>query len=447
MIGGWDARAVSSTFPKNNLARPTRSVHELGIVDMEAILMGLRSRMPRELGYAMTVLAMLSMPHPEEQIGGLPLQHLSDIYMELLELIGEVAGPELQDNGLERLSFLELQALGHDTDFSLEPTRDHTGGKTDLVLAGLNLLRNFSMTADNHRLMADVPELFTLLASVSDARLGRLPFEDSTRPYSILELARVRRDCVCILTNLGGHVDLRRIPAESTLAIFRLLASFLTSGWETLLRVDSPYGPCVSPRDRPPPTLYSVNRALEAFSRLSAVDSNREVLSQTPADELLALYKGLVKLLPMDRRSFEAVHSLEDVLAHTETLALSIYSLVFLSPLPVRTEMRRPEYTQVILRVILDTIPHGPDFNNNPFAILCRRLCETMGLMNGTVGAEEGEVTMGFGAGGDSRWKFGGDVVVRGWLAAAEERIMEAGFVKQLDKVTLEELEKMWCGM
>jgi hypothetical protein len=472
VLAGWDERAVASTFPKHMLGHPTRSIHELGLVDMEAILMGLRSRLPRELGYALTVLSMLSMPIPEENMAGLPIHHILEIYIELLELITEAAfgeegfaawekEVETESSGgsdLNRMSWLELEQLGSDFDFSfdidgdvpLKSHRDHTGGSTDIVLTGLNLLRNLSMVPNNHLPMVSTPELFHLLARISDARLARLPGQESSgKPYSILELARVRRDCVAILTNLGGSIDLRRVALNSVTSVFRLLSTFLTSGWASLHRRESPFGPTPSIRDAPPPVVLSINRALEAWCKLSHSDGNREVLSRVPAEEQMALFEGLVRLFPVDRRGIEAMHTMEDFLGYTECIALSVYSLAFLAPQPVRATMRGvPGALAVLTRIVFHTAPAGPhgDFKSNPFNILCRRVCEILGVLNGTVSASGDGERMTFSAGGGegTGWTFRSKAVEKGWLAGYEEKVVNAMMVRGMDLPAFEELDGLW---
>ncbi|WWD17349.1 hypothetical protein CI109_101790 [Kwoniella shandongensis] len=484
-LGGWDRNLVTATFAKHSLSQGTRSIHDLAIVDMEAILMGLRSRMPQELGYAMTVLSMLSMPHPEENIAGLPLHHLQDIFAELLELIGEAAFGEEGWEGwhktweagstkatdsktdLNKLTFLELEQLGRDFDFSLNDDetdlaapkpRDQTGGQTDLVLAGLNILRNFSMFQGNQEMMGSRCELFNLLACVSDARLCRMPGDDLKpsgphKPYSILELARVRRDCVCIVTNIGTYINLRSVPQRATVAIFRLLSTFLSCGWETLTLREPVYGPsvAVSIREVPPAVILSVDRALEAFCKLAQSDSNREVLGSVPASELVSLFESLIKLFPVNRRQFEAMHSIEDCLGYYECLALSLYSLVFLAPPSTRTAMRNvPGAIGVLTRVIFDTALQKPEFRANTFAILCRRMCETLGVLNGTVNASgvvEGAVSFSAGGIEGSGWRFASKRIEKGWLAGMEEMVLGVVMgVKGIDLPAFTELEGMCWG-
>lgn len=520
-LAGWDERAVASTFPKHNLTDPTRSIHELGIVDMEAVLMGLRSRLARELGYALTVLSMLSMPHPEENIGGLPLHHLREIYEELLGLVEEaafgedgfaawekrvssdvVAEPAAngtggadshagQPNGDTHRSqspsapatkgparldpntmpFAELEQLGRDFDFSFDDddegvatggrsrARSADGRSTDIVLAGLNILRNFSMLPDNQSLMAQVPDLFHLLGKVSDARLARLPGQSVSpdRPFTVLEIARLRRDAVVILTNVGAHVDLRTVSSSSVAAVFRLLSTFLRSGWDLLVQREPIFGPLPSARSFPPPMVLSVNYALEAFCNVSHYDSNREVLGKLPADELVALFEGLVKLFPVSKRGFEAMSALEDSLAFVECLSLSLYSLVFLSSQAARSAMRAvPGALAIVVRLITMTAVQGQggDPKQNPFGVLCRRLCETLAVLNGTVSASGDAEVMSFSAGREAPpgkegkgWSFQSKIVEPGWLAGDEERLVMAILSRGLDGVAHSDLDAMlWAA-
>lgn len=469
-LAGWDDRAVASTFPKNNVGHPSRSIHELGVVDMEAILMGLRSRLPGELGYALTVLSMLSMGSPEEHILGLPLSAIFEIYVELLELLSEAAFGEdgyeawsttaPKQSELNDMTFGELERLGRDFDFSLDERKDTTGGQTDIVLTCLNLLRNFSILPENCQLMTQHPEIFELLAHLSDGRLCRLPTsirpteeDESTtvhhQPFSLYEFARVRRDVVTVLSNLGSSIDLRRSSASSIHQITTVISSFLSSGWSSQVTKDSLYG-----HQAHPPSHYSqhsVNRAVEAFCKLSWSDANREVLSKLPAEQLVLLFESMIQLLPVQRRQFELLYSSEEYLCQTECLALSLYSLAFLAPLPTRTVLRNlPGRIGVVTRIIFDLSRRGTDFRSNPYAVLVRRLAETLGILNGTNGLESDDSLLGlaFGAGvGIGAGQTSGSrkkVVERGWLAEHEEKVMESMAVRNIDVPAFIELDSLW---
>ncbi|WOO77081.1 uncharacterized protein LOC62_01G000677 [Vanrija pseudolonga] len=486
-LGGWDERAVASAFPKHLLGRPTHASQELK-VDVEAVLMGLRSRLPREVGYGLTVLSMLSMPQNDAATTSLPILPMIEVYNELLDLIAEAA---LGDGGLEawlkeqaqaadgtttprasvpplvadlRLTFGDLEQLGHHFDYSvsenedsLNTGREQTRGPTDIVLAGLNIIRNFSFLPENQQHMAR-PELFNLLAAITSTTLARLPGEpDSAKPYSVLELARVRRESVAILTNLGGFFDLRAIPSRSVLSIFQLIAGFLTEGWESFRLREPGYGPNISIRDVPPTAILSVDRALEAFGRLALLDHNREVIaSVVPADELVGLFAGLIKLFPLSKRDLEAMHSIEDYLGRVELVALAVYSLAFLAPQGARTGMRStPGATAVLTRLVHDLTPRAPELKTSPFGILVRRVAETLGVLNGTVNAGGNSERMSFSAGGvDGKgWKFASDSVEPGWLAYDAERVLESmgwgsgrGPMFRVDGPTFAELDGLWRG-
>lgn len=453
-LAGWDERAVGSTFPKNNIGHPSRSIHELGTVDMEAIIMGIRSRIPRELGYSLTVLSMLSMGVPEENIHGLSLAPVPELYVELLELLSDSVfgeegyqawlGTAPKKSTLNDMTFGELEQLGRDMDFGLDERRDSTGGQTDVVLSVLNLLRNFSILPENWQLMSRFPELLETLARVTDGRLCRLPHDVATtgKPYSLYELARVRRDAMTILSNLGSHIDLRQTTVASVEQIIKVISSFVASGFT--MQSESLYGPATP---HPPTPLHSVNRAVEAYCKLSWSDANREVLSKLDADLHVTLFESMIKLLPVQPRQFDWLCNSEDYLGQTETLALSLYSLAFTAPLPTRTIMRHlPGTTQVITRIIHNLSQQ--DYRQ--CSVLVRRLAEILGMLNGTsgLGLQADPVGMSFSAvlSDDTPSASRGKVVERGWLAFDEERITGSMATRVLEVPAFVELDNLWWG-
>jgi SWI/SNF chromatin-remodeling complex subunit SWI1 len=457
-LAGWDERAVGSTFPKNNIGHPSRSIHELGTVDMEAIIMGIRSRIPRELGYGLTVLSMLSMGVPEENIHGLSLAPVPELYLELLELLSDSAfgeegyqawlGTASKKSTLNDITFGELEQLGRDMNFGFNERKDTTGGQTDVVLSVLNLLRNFSILPENWQLMSRFPELLETLARVTDGRLCRLPHDAVTtgKPYSLYELARVRRDTMTILSNLGSHIDIRQTTDSSVEQIIKVIASFVSSGLTML--PDSLYGPS---SEHPPTPLHSVNRAVEAFCKLSWSDTNREVLSKLPSDLHVTLFESMIKLLPVQSRQFDWLRNSEDYLGQTETLALSLYSLAFTAPLSTRTILRHsPGAIQVITRIIHNLSQHGTEYRQNPYSVLIRRLAEILGMLNGTngLGLQADPVGMSFSAvlGDDTPNVSRGKVVERGWLAFDEERITDSMATRGLEVPAFVELDNLWWG-
>lgn len=481
---GWDERAITASFPMHNLGRPTHSAVELGPIDMESILMGLRSRLPVELSYGLTVLSMLSMPQNDDRVPSLPIQPMIDVYLEVIDLIAESA---LGDEGLEgwlkerekqetlegtsrrtspvredmsRMSYADLERLGQDFDYAVEDCderKEQNSKATEIVLAGLNIIRNFSYLADNQAVMAR-PELLNLIAAVTDVSLAKIPGANCDKaPYTILELARVRREAVSIMTNLANHFDLRKVKPNAALSVFRLATSFLVSGWESLRLREPGYGPSVSIRESPPSAVLSIDRALEAFSRLALADHNREVLSATvPTEELVELFASLVKLLPISRRDTEAMLSIEDYLGRVELVALSVYSLAFLAPAAARAGMRAtPGATAILTRLVCELAPRAPDLKASPFGILVRRVAETLGVLNGTMTPSGNAESMSFAAGGvDGKgWRFANEIVQPGWLAHDADRVLEAmgwgrgdGRIWRVDPPTFAELDGLWSG-
>lgn len=462
-LGGWDQNLIASSFPKHNRGKPTRSIHDLAIVDMDALLMGVKSRMPKELGYAITVLSMLSMAHPEDGLGGLPLLHITELYEELLELLAEKAFGEDGPRGVEpeRVLFSELERMGRDMDWSIDAS-DYRASP-DVVLSLLNLMRNFSMLPDNQPILASSVDLLHVLAGISDKSLCTA-FGGSL--FSAVEFARAQREAVAILTNIGSMVDLSKCENWAVVGIFRLLSGFLVPAWEMLSAIQSPYAP-ISPADRPP-VILSVYRALEALCKLSQADSNREVLSRLPRQEIVEVFTSLVRLLPITPPQARFLHISEESLCLAEYLALTLYSLAFLAPPSARTEIRNsPGLVDVITRIILlSALPPQSQQGQPPqphnLAILCRRLAETLGVLNGSwspngdagVGASAGAsagagaCAISFSAGGiDGKgWTFKSRTVQEGWLGPWSDRVVPLLFAGGVEGVVWGELDALVWG-
>lgn len=471
-LGGWDERRIASTFPKHNRQQHNRSIHELNIVDMDAVLMCLRSRLPKELGYAITVLSMLSLAYPEDNYGGLPVSGVPEIMEELLELLAEKA---LGDEGLDgfkgslhqqssasvnKVLFSELQRLGKDKDNSFEASEYRRS--PEIVLALLNLLRNLSLFPLNHEHLAVNTDLLQLLVAVSDPALCTA-FGGSV--YTVVELARAQRDVVSIFANMGDFVDLRQFDFATVTSLFRLLSSFLVPAWEVIQAASHTsmiYGPPVQER---PPVVLSICRALEAFSKLAAADTNREVFSRLPASDVVGLYAALIKLLPVDNAQIHVVSVNEDILCFAEMTGLALYSLAFLATPATRAEMRRvPGAVDIVSRIILKAAPirqqppsQAPGAPPVPFpspianlSLFGRRLGEMLGVLNGTWtpgGGSSGPTAMGFGAGGveGKGWTFKSQSVEPGWLAGWQERMMEVLY-EPMDPVLWQELDGLVWG-
>jgi hypothetical protein len=472
-MSGWDERAVRSTFPKSNLAHPTHSIHELEVVDMEAVLMGLRSRLPGELSYALTVLSMLSMPHPEDQLDGLPLMHLPDIFHELLDLLeeamfgedgyeawtGKMQGREdTAKLDLAELSFEDFEKIGRHWDISMSEEKgadrkekqERTGGTTDVVLATLNLIRNFSMFEDNRPLMGNESRLFVTLSRIIDTRLVRLPGRcTAEQVLSVSEHGTVCRDSIVILTNVGSHVKLPAIPFSCAEAVFRLLSRTISSCFDINAFKDSPYGYSPDSKLVPIPHLLSNYRAAEAFYAIAGSDANREAFSRIKEDELVEMYSRLIRLLPVTQRALESLVQVDGYLLTVEAVALALYSLTFLSPLPVRARMRAVRgSTEILRRLVLYTLPRHRTYKVNPHAGLCRRVSEILGVLNGTTTCS-GEIsggTMSFSsAAADGKgWKWASGTVTPGWMAKDSERIQECLMVPLVDPHTFGELDSLW---
>jgi SWI/SNF chromatin-remodeling complex subunit SWI1 len=434
--------------------RVPRRNDELGAVDLEAIAMSMASRLPHEVSYALAVLAMLSVPEPGETQHGLDLHHYPDLLLELLDLIADSAFGEdgweawrkrYEACGVSKdpndFTHNELVAAGTDISWWGDAeSATSSPRETAIVIAGINLLRNYSMADDNQAFFARTPQLLQLLATVIDARLCRIEPLSVPQPYTYAELCRVRKDVLQILANLGSSLDLRTIPLETTQSLLRLIYSVVADALEQSLALRPLFGPASKTDESVP---LNLDHALDAFSHFALPDSNREVLARLPAQQLVSLFSAFMKLLPITRQDFELLQSSDTRLGHVECVALCLFHLAFLAPLAVRTDMRQiPGTLAIITRIIFDYTPRGGDFSRNPFNVLCRRLCETLGCLNQSSVAEA--PSMSFSAGAGDGWKPGkAKSVEPGLLAAFEDSVVRTLSVDKIDPVAFNELDAL----
>nr|CDI51859.1 conserved hypothetical protein [Melanopsichium pennsylvanicum 4] len=96
--GGWDLSLVESQYAPAMLTRGRpRTLRELGLVDVQALIMSLRSRLDFEMSYALNTLLILSAgvgAAPSFQFG---LASCEDLLDELLELLEECSFHTSQD--------------------------------------------------------------------------------------------------------------------------------------------------------------------------------------------------------------------------------------------------------------------------------------------------------------------------------------------------------------
>lgn len=390
--------------------RPMKSIEEWGTVDVDALTMSIRSRLPTELSYALTTFTILTMMRASQKDSGFPIFQAPDLFEEILDLIEDVAFNGQEDDETVDVSSPPnitthreiINSLVDDGSQPFASLKPRPGQKDpnlgpgqrpgDLILAAINILRNLSVTPDNQEYLAKHNRLLAILlrlCSVSPKTQGFIPSPVSPA-LSHSDLVTVRKDTVHILINVGFHV---RFPSDTAPSpkilrfarrLFELLASYLTDAEDSI----SPYNYLLKSGNTSQ-SFFSkpssvVDSALEAFIRVSHPDDNRQVFAKAaPKEWIWLLFARLVHRLPIVEQDYSLIMR-EPWLANFERIILSLYSIAFFAPPEIKTKIktdRQLAFTKVMLRVLKKISVTHPEVRQH-LMISVRRAIEMMKLVD-----------------------------------------------------------------
>ncbi|KAJ9102477.1 hypothetical protein QFC21_002877 [Naganishia friedmannii] len=532
--GGWDIPLITRAREKQARYYRPLEVEDLGKIDIEGLGMSLRSGLANEVSYALTALAMLSMPGKGNDKGGLGLAHCGDLLSDLVDLVdlnvfGEHGWAGWEEGLREREaeedeetvvpdspasddsarlgkrrrtrddedpcpkstveSLLQLDTLSAATlreaaavearsyttmfDPDVCRTLDRYKKRVQTSLVAINLLRNFSMMSDNFGPMTTYPELMECLLRTCDLRLAQLPpssFEgegedgDTPAVFMLLDILRIRHDVLDTIMNLANDLDLSKLSSYAQQAIFDLLNSYI-------LDIQ-----CINPSHRFTDVLfggYSGGRlvpartewAIEALTRIVTRDCNRRCLRQLPTKSIMASFQTLLRYLPLSvTDGYSINHAYTAASEFLLRVVFCLYSLAWMSPLPVRAALREDTDAVATLSLAvrrLMTLPPHPTST-----IILRRLVAVLGALNGAdelapdsgsgvsgaAGSGAGKGTISFSANASIRGVSGGKdashSVQPGLLAGHEDLLTDMIMLANaqgvlLDRATVDELEKV----
>ena len=352
--------------------------------------------------------------------------------------------------------------------------------KAARALSILHILKNFSTMPDNILYLNKVPKVLDLLARLcqadayraaaldeeSESVLGKRKSDDAGRPvvgdtvFTTFEAFRVRKDVLAIVSNLSGEaLTLRNRPKDTVQALFELLSSFIVDARNVedleyagdVADLAASIPPGAAPRSLPPINRkipYHADMALDAFSRLALPDDNRQVLGEViSSEDQIKLAGELVKMLPVTEPDYQQLKT-EPRLGYTERVAMCLYDLAFLAPPDVKLAIRRiPGVSGIVFRIVKRLSKAVPDFNRNPFSVLCRRLIEALRLISDSQDMFGAPPLLGLGgpSGGASEGSssgFGSKGQV-GLLLNDEEGVVEVLGTNELDGVIISELHAL----
>ena len=411
--GGRDLKLIEAEVHNLNNRRPLRDLADWGVVEMDSLIMSLRSRLSIELSYSLTTLTVLTSLPPDCRM--VQLMACIDLLDELLDLIEDIAYPEgEQEEGpnpigsaARNFSNRQLVNLVQETEGSPFAALQHGQGSkdpslgpvqrpADLLLAITNILRNMSIRPDNADIMANHPRCLDLLLRLCDIKVeGGLP-RPVSKALSLSDVLSVRRDVLSITAAAVFYLDLFAIPSgpkgiRITRRLFDLVCSYIVDPEGSV----SPTAFIQQPGGAPnlgqrPPSL--VDCALDMFTRLAFPDSNRQVISKIiPTSAFYPLLTSLVHRLPVTEADFFLIcHRSPMWLAHIERIVMSLYSIVFMATPELKQRIRADRslgFKSVLMRLVrsmfqLVNAPNQPPDPN--WTVCARRSVETMKLLDRT---------------------------------------------------------------
>jgi hypothetical protein len=497
--GGWDLDVVERQMGDyiDGKGRFPRSVRELGHVDVESLIMSLRSRLEVEVTYSLNALFILT---AGVQAPGfhLLLSLCEDLCDELLEILEEAAFGTLFEekdhyideeesaadmNGIDEsespLSYAEWVTGIMEEEDSLRiseqrgrkrlkrtDSNDQQAERINLrcsqvAISILEIFRNLATIEDNHLFLNNEPRFMRLLMEIIQSleheqrqrreerrrsREGGLAIingksESKGRStiFTSLEGLRLRKDVLCIIACLSGETcNLTRLDKSTVLSMFDLVASFIKDAGDIELEHGIVYGDASTGKAQP--LLRRVpqhaDMALEAFSSFAQPDVNRQLLGKIVDEEkLISLGANLVKLLPVSDVDFQLLKT-EAILGYCERIAMSLFNIAFLGSKHVKKELRESVGAIGVIFRCVKRLIRVNSFQRNPFAVLSRRLIECLRMLDADNIDRPAFLGMGQGQGRESRDR-------HGLLLQDEISVVEMMTLDGVESVIISELEQL----
>ncbi|KAI9322729.1 hypothetical protein BX666DRAFT_653495 [Dichotomocladium elegans] len=363
-------------FDKFDLKPLVPHFAELGVVDIHALIMSLKSEMKMEVANALNILTVvtaqnnLAMGHCED---------LLDVLLDYMErdIFGTNSRFEL--NGIPKnasymaastehdLTYAELFDMSLDEMKSLIPTLE--GSTSDLwlslrerCLCIFNIFRNISFMPDNVEYLARHDRFVTLLARIMDSTRhaestegkdtsGREAWFVGVRRMDTLDF---RKSILLIFSNIAMQLHIRHTDMGST--FIRLTRDFLASG---------------------PDTYYAL-LAAETWAKVAVNYENRKLFSALVEKTSVACLQDIwIELASLIRREFFKLDGkvtfnlTSSQLATLEFTIMGMYSIVgILNELPEERQLREQLFqsdrtvAMMILRLCVSLGESGvPNFN------------------------------------------------------------------------------------
>lgn len=383
---------------------PLKDLSEWGTVDIEALTMSLRSRISSELSYALTTFTVLTIMRFKEN--GFPIVQAPDLFDELVDLVEDVAFGGIEDGVPKSTSQPDTpvtthrQLVNHLLDEGNNPFASLTPkqGLKDpslgpgqrpgnILLAATNIIRNLSLANENHDHMGKHERLLGILLRLSALK----PSSDPAHPsplspvLSTNDLVPIRKDVLHVVVNIGGSIRLSSSNSRDARRLFELVVSYIIDPTEALPPVQAVLAHGIPNHPQAPKPPSSADLALDAFTRISHLDDNRQVLyTAIPEPWLWTMFEALVHRLPIDNPDFQLLNRPE-WLAYIERVLMSIYSIAFLASPGLKQRVKADghlAFTKIVLRLIKKLTIYTSNEARMHFAVSVRRAIEALKLID-----------------------------------------------------------------
>ena len=453
-----------------------KAIHEWGQVDIDALVMSIRSRLGTELSYAITTCSLISVVRDAaKDVPYLTIPQCPDLFEELLDLLEESAFQGTEDvdgefddcgkasGSVDLLTIRDLLEIIQEEETkpfaSLRTERlgevDHSSGPQQrpggIVLSVLNIFRNWAAASgDNLDFMGRHPTFTSImlrLCGLASRKNGNTKIRPASPVLSLSDLVTVRKDVALIMIGVAAEYRLKDVNDRSPLVgrrVTRRMVGFISSALMDPPEVCSPS------------SLWSVpataDYALQIWTRFSHPDEHRKIISSViPQAWLGELFRSFVHRCPVSNKDFDVITK-DAWLGYVEKLMMAIYSLAFLAPPELKKKLKADKsigFSGVMLRVLRKFITNPSPNIREFFHISSKRAVEAMKLID-----DEGEVVvdktpttsmpaLSFGMG----WHETGEKKVESGFGIlggfSEEITLSIMFAREVDNSMFNELESM----
>lgn len=323
-------------FDKFEIKPPMPHISELGLVDIQALILSLKSGLKMEVTNALNILTVLTvsqspMQHHHQPSSTLPLQHcdeLLDVLLDLLEqdILGtckrfnlETSNTSITEKKVENdVTYTDLFDMSLDEMKSLIPeleksTSDNWLSLRDRCLCVLNILRNLSFMGENVQFLAKHERFVDLMADLVDETRDKTVQKEAWY-VGIRHMDRLdfRKSILMMFANLSMLIHLR--TKKNAAILVDLVHDFMVNG---------------------PDTYYSF-LAIETWTKLTVNHDNRQLLhslvtTDSVFQSIADIWLELTSVIQRDFFSYDGrvMHAMtSNQLAILELTMIGLYNIL-----------------------------------------------------------------------------------------------------------------------